>query len=151
MLSADDSGNVYISHWKSNPLNPYEASYRLQHSLLCHDGRINDLHVRPDGKKFLSCGEDGHIKLWDIQRPQGSMKIPTLMLWGCTSFGIVSGPNRVLDPNGQMFRMDDGVLVKKYNLMDGASFDHPENYAQYSNIDISPEWPEAIAIRKLLY
>ncbi len=71
-----------LERWRDQPdLRGWEWYYlnallrSEQQSLAGHAGPINDLSADPTGRRFASGGQDGTVRVWDVQAGQASITI----------------------------------------------------------------------------
>ena len=61
LVAGDSEGRIHL--WNIKPKEP-----PLTFTLLGHEGPVRDLDFSKDGFRLLSGGDDGAVRLWDIQR-----------------------------------------------------------------------------------
>ncbi|XP_066576218.1 protein FAN isoform X2 [Amia ocellicauda] len=67
-INLNPAGTMLVSGSKEGVVSIWDVTtFALLHQVLCHSGRINDIAFSPDSRHTFSVGEDGSLKVVDVQ------------------------------------------------------------------------------------
>lgn len=131
-LTGDRSGSLRLWSLDSPAAEPASGSQSVWNDTgwLGHEGRIYDIAFSPGGKRFVSVGEDGKLKVWDSVDPSPWLEMD-----------VHEKPEDVAFlPSGETFFTANGDAVYAWNAASHARTRLPiPGDRPFNSIEVSPD------------
>jgi WD40 repeat protein len=123
MLASLGGGDQLIKLWDPRrPLVPDESSNKALFVLEGHDGPVNTVAVTRDGKRIVSGGADGYLRVWDGLRGTELHRC-NADLGSVHHVGLLDDGERVMSTYGSdvvvIWRLQDGGELKRLSTGQG--------------------------------